>query len=343
MANHRTKGGRLSTRKRLLLLIAVILLALLVIGVGAWVVGQIADSQVSAPSNTDVPTVEEVAEILEYEGNTYEKRSGLESFLVIGLDKFEGEVAADSYTNDQQADFLMLFVIDNESKTYTTLNINRDTMAYMSVLGLAGEEVGTVYQQLTLAHTYGKGGKVSCRNTVDAVEGVLKDIVIDHYASVTMDAVAELNDLVGGVEVTIEDDFSGIDGSLVMGETVTLKGEQALTFVRSRKGMDDSSNNARMNRQITYVKALAEKASQHIENDETFMIELAELIDKYFVSDCSVTRLQSLFEKISSYEFADSCMLEGESVKGERYMEFYPSEKSINDVIVKLFYKPQEQ
>lgn len=52
-----------------------------------------------------------------------------------------------------------------------------------------------------------------------------------------MDGIVEMNDLLGGVTVTVEDDFSQVDSSLVMGKRVTLTGQQALTFVRSRRGV----------------------------------------------------------------------------------------------------------
>lgn len=277
---------------------------------------------------------------LEYKGFEYVKKKGVETVLMLGLDKFEGEVKDNSYNNDQQADFLMLFVIDNESKSINALHINRDTMAYINVLGLAGEKVDTVYEQIALAHTYGKGGKVSCSNTSDAVSKLLNDTKIDHYISVTMDAVAEFNDLVGGVEVTVLEDFTGIDDTLVKGETVTLMGEHALNYVRTRYGLEDSTNSTRMERQRQYIEALVEKTHTVAEQDPDFAIDALELTSDYLVSDCSATRLESLFDKMMTYEVAEIYSFEGESKKGDRYMEFYPDEDSINEVLVNLFYNP---
>ena len=51
-----------------------------------------------------------------YDDKEYTLKNNVETFLVIGLDKFDGEASADSYNNDKQADFLMLFVFDNEKK-----------------------------------------------------------------------------------------------------------------------------------------------------------------------------------------------------------------------------------
>ena len=44
---------------------------------------------------------------LKYEGTEYVLKDNVETFLVLGLDKFDGESESDSYNNDKQADFLM--------------------------------------------------------------------------------------------------------------------------------------------------------------------------------------------------------------------------------------------
>ena len=235
---------------------------------------------------------------LEYNGEEYTLRKGIETFLVLGLDKFEDAVDNSAYTNDQQADFVMLFVIDNNNKSCTLLHINRDTMLDMNILGVAGEKVGSVKQQLALAHTYGSGDQVSCRNTADAVSKLLLNAKINNYASVTMDAVPLYNDLVGGVEVTVLDDFTGIDDTLVKGETITLNGEQALKYVQSRKGVADSSNESRMARQKQYLEALNNKTRECINSNDKFVFDACVKMSDYLVSNCTVSQLQNLFNKI---------------------------------------------
>ncbi|MBR3920101.1 MAG: LCP family protein [Clostridia bacterium] len=275
---------------------------------------------------------------LEYNGEEYTLRKGIETFLVLGLDKFEDAVDNSAYTNDQQADFVMLFVIDNNNKSCTLLHINRDTMLDMNILGVAGEKVGSVKQQLALAHTYGSGDQVSCRNTADAVSKLLLNAKINNYASVTMDAVPLYNDLVGGVEVTVLDDFTGIDDTLVKGETITLNGEQALKYVQSRKGVADSSNESRMARQKQYLESLNNKTRECINSNDKFVFDACVKMSDYLVSNCTVNQLQNLFNKISQYEFCGIRYLEGESVAGDRFMEFYPSEESVKSQVVSLFY-----
>lgn len=285
-------------------------------------------------SNTDAYENSEVV----YNGKKYEIRDNVETFLVIGLDKFDNFKSAESYNNDMQADFLMLLVFDNEAKKCTGIQINRDTMVDVSVLGVAGNRVDTVTEQIALSHTYGNGRDVSCRNTADSVSLLLNGMKVNHYISLTMDSVAIMNDSIGGVEVTVLDDFSGIDSSLVKGEKVTLMGEQALTYVRSRKGMEDSSNISRMKRQRQYIEALYSKFTELSDGDKNFAFEAVRDISEYIVSDRSITQLQELAEKFMQYEFTGIRAVEGDSLKGEKYMEFYADSKAVDEIVFELFY-----
>lgn len=275
-------------------------------------------------------------------GKNYCLKENVESVLVLGLDKFETD-NPESYNNDKQADFLMLLVADHNSKTVTALHINRDTIANMNILGVAGDVVGSVKKQIALAHTYGNGKEMSCRNTADAVSDMLMGIQIDHYVSVTMDAVSVYNDFVGGVEVTVLDDFSGIDDTLVKDETVTLFGEHALNYVRTRYGLDDSSNSARMVRQRQYLEALYKKTLVCMENDDSFVINAGIKLAEYIVSDYTGNGLQELAERVSDYRFTEICEVDGRNIRGEKHMEFYPSEKSIKETVVKIFFEPKNK
>lgn len=277
--------------------------------------------------------------VYEYNGVEYVKNEDVESFLILGLDKFEDAINNDSYNNDQRADFLMLLVFDNSEKKFTAVHLNRDTMVNMNVLGVAGQKIGTVNKQLALAHTYGNGRDVSCRNTADAVSELLNGVKVNHYLSITMDAVPILNDLLGGVEVTVLDDFSGIDDTLIKGETVTLHGDHALTYVRERYGLEDSSNSTRMVRQRQYMTAVYDKAMLKIENDDNFVIEASSKLADYIVSDRSVNQLQEIAKKLSQYKFTEIETLEGESVIKDGLMEFRPDADSIDKIVFELFYK----
>jgi len=285
------------------------------------------------------PEYEIAAETLRYGGQEYELSDNISTLLVLGLDKFEGDSSADSYNNDKQSDFLMIFIFDNDAKECSAIHINRDTMAKINVLGVAGNKVGTVNRQIALAHTYGNGRDVSCRNAAEAVSSLLMGIKVDHYISLNMDSVAIVNDLVGGVEVTVLDDFTGIDDTLVKGKNVTLKGSQALVYVRTRYGLEDSSNSTRMKRQQQYINALHDKFYDCMENDEEFIIEATLKLSDHIVSDRSVTQLQELSRKFSEYEFLGIEQPEGRFDIVNDLVEFYPDKKSIERIVIEKFYE----
>ncbi len=279
-----------------------------------------------------------------YDGKTYTEKEKLETILLLGLDKYyDRGVAHDSYSNSEQSDFLLLLVLDHDSQSYTALHLNRDTMTDVPVLGVDGSDIGSEFEQLALSHTYGSGGTDSCRNTGKAVSNLLYGIHIDHYMSITMDAVAELNDLVGGVPVTVEDDFSGVDDTLVQGQTVTLNAEQALLFVRARGEMkDDKTNLNRMSRQKEYVLSFRERFLSKMQSDDSFALDALNAVANYTVSDCTINRLSEIASTVGDYEMTDLRSLEGEAVKGEMFMEFYPDEDALKKLVVELFFEPSE-
>lgn len=277
--------------------------------------------------------------VIEYNGQKYQRKDNLETWLILGLDKYEGFGIEGSYNNDKQADLVLLLVFDNNAKTCSALQINRDTMAEMNILGVAGDISGTITKQIALSHTYGNGKEVSCRNASNAVSKLLLGATVDHYVSVTMDTVPLLTDAVDGVEVEVLDDLTSADETLVKGQKVTLRGDKALTYVRARYGLEDSTNLTRMNRQTQFLKALAEKFKECAKSDEQFVSSTFLKISEYVVSDSNSGRLQTMLEKFSSYELSEIRKLDGEAVVGGTYMEFYPTEDSIKQNVIDLFYK----
>ena len=281
-------------------------------------------------------------EITYYNGTAYAKKEGLETVLLLGVDKFEGETP-EGYINNQQTDFLLLLVLDKENETCTPIQLNRDTMTQIQILGVTGEPAGTFTGQLALAHTYGSGEEDSCENTVLAVSNLLYGMEIDHYVSLTMDGVALLNDLVGGVTVEVLDDFSGIDDSLVQGETVTLQGQQALTYVRSRGGMEDSSNLHRMERQRQYLVALQQQLKAAVQQEDGFTLDALLQLNEYMVSDCTVNQLSDLGDSLATYQVSDILTTPGDAQEGEEFMEFTVDEAALQQLVMDVFYEPVEE
>ena len=142
------------------------------------------------------------------DGKAYFPRQDITVMLLMGIDQ-EGPVQdSGHHRNPGAADMIALLIFDEKNEDCRILYLNRDTMAQVRVLGLGGVPAGTNYAQLAMAHTYGSGLEDSCENVKKTVSDLLGGITIDYYLSMNMDAISILNDAVGGVTVTVEDDFS---------------------------------------------------------------------------------------------------------------------------------------
>lgn len=329
-----------NTKKIFVLIIFLLVFVCVVLGVFFWESKQKQEAML-VQAEIDEPARKRREGWVERDGVWYAPKQNQETMLLIGMDKMDPLEASESYNNNAQSDFLLLAIFDNTKETTTLLHINRDTMAQIPVLGVTGQPAGSITGQLALAHTYGSGLQDSCVNTVNAVSDFLYGIKIDHYVAMTMGAVPYINDLVGGVPVTVLDDFSGIDDSLIEGETITLKGEQALHYVRIRGGLEDSSNLNRMKRQQQYLESMAEQIGKL---DEDFSVSPQQIstISKYIISDCSIDTLSRMAEQFVDYPLQEMQDIQGEAIVGEEYVEFYVDESALQEQILDLFYEVKE-
>ena len=274
-----------------------------------------------------------------FNGKWYQLRNRLDTYLIIGLDKDSEALTnldSEARLNDMQSDLLLLAIVDRAENTISLLQLNRDSMTDIPRIGKEGATLPTVYQQLALAHTYGSGGKDSCLNTVHAVSNLLYGIPIEHFFSLTMDGVTVLADLVDGVPVLVEDDFSRVTNALPKGETVTLRGDLALTFVRGRAGVADNSNLNRMKRQKVFLDSLQQRLRAKLDEGSDFALKLARSLADYTVSDLLTEELAREAERVHAYRFMGIESTPGTARKGEMFMEFYPDEEELKDILIRL-------
>ena len=273
-----------------------------------------------------------------YEGTAYFQNPHVENFLILGIDQLGTAQESGSYNGGGQADVILLAIVDHLQKCYTILQINRDTMVDVDILGVRGDVVGTRHEQIALAHAYGTGMKDSCENAASAVSRFLYDAEIDGYVSLRMEAIPVLNDAVGGVTVTIEDDFSSDDPTLIEGATVTLMGDQALHFIRGRMQVGDGSNESRMRRNRTYMEALKQSMDAKLEEDPQFLIRLYDAVFPYMVTNIGSKTLTHVAEQCRDYENRGIVTLPGAAVDGEEFTEFHVEDRDVKELALQLFY-----
>lgn len=274
-----------------------------------------------------------------WNGKWYRRAADREAWLFIGVDKKGTLQEAREQYGGGQSDVLLLLVMDHASASFRVVQFDRDTMANIPVLSVDGSVIDTKYQQLEFAHTYGDGMEQSGENTVRAVSGLLYGVPIDGYAALLMDSIPILNDMVGGVTVTVEEDLTAVDAALVQGQTVTLKGEHAMHFVHARRGVGDGSNTARMRRHRAYLHGFGQQLHASMANDPEFVLKLYASLLEYLVTDLSGGELSRIAQQCQTYENAGLLTPEGESRLGEKLMEFYPDETALRALVLELFYE----
>ncbi len=313
--------------KTVFLIVDIVLLILLAVAV---VHAQLEKSD--APDvQDDVDSI--YARYIDYNGEEYPVKHGLQSILLIGKDAMEGrreKSDIEAFYNDDLADFLLVLVFDHENKTVTPLQINRDTVCDVPWLSVNGMVGGYEPMQITMAHTFGSGKRDSTVNTANAVSGLLYGAPIDRFFTFSMDTVPILNDLVGGVTVTLEDDIPTLGPEYVKGAVITLKGEEALRFVRTRDTEALDANLARMGHHRLYMDAFLKQARVKYENNPGFVADAYEKIEPFLVTDLTVENMSEMVKNFYEYELLPVLTPTGSYTLSERETaEFHADEDSL--------------
>lgn len=279
-----------------------------------------------------------------YNGKEYRQDSLKRVILCIGVDK-SGEVEQQTVSGSGgQADVIALLIQDKATDEVDILTIPRDTMTEIELFDLTGNYLGSDVQHLNLAYGYGDGAEESCELLEEAVENLLGGVSIDGYISINMSAISVLNDLVGGVTVTIDDPgMEERDPSLVYGETVTLHGDQAETYVRYRDTEVSQSAINRMERHKQYAESWMAQAAEIQSRDSQFLGKAFEAIQDYMVTDLNKDEyLDAGLAALGMSDLFDGdhfFTVPGEGKQGLVYDEFYPDDEALEEMIIELFYR----
>ncbi|MBQ3278179.1 MAG: LCP family protein [Clostridia bacterium] len=278
---------------------------------------------------------------VEYKGATYREKPAVTTMLIAGVDK-EGaahNVTANNYRDGGQADFLMLIAIDHTDKVIHQLQIERDTMTDVQILGIFGNEVGTRVMQICLAHSFGATPQDNAKYTVKAVQNLLDGIEIDGYYMVDYTAVPVLNDALGGVTVNVEFDMTSVNPAWTKGSTVTLHGKEAETFVRSRMTIGAGTNEERMVRQNEFMEKAIKQMNKRISADNKFGETVLNTIGELAVSNMTVKRLAEELVKSHSYQILAVDHPEGEYGFGEDgFVEFHMRDGAATEWVLEHLY-----
>ena len=245
-----------------------------------------------------------------------------------------------------QSDALFLLVVNNKTQQLQVISINRNTMTDIELCDEDGIDMGPLKTQICLQHAFGDGKRLSCSKTVDAVSGLFQNIPISGYLAMNMGGIPQMNDAVGGVEVTVQQDISfpkaGVD--LKKGKKVTLDGTQAYYYLHGRDTEEYDSATKRLQREEQYIVAYMNKLKKISAENPDQVTEIYDSISDYLVTSVDFT---SMIDQLMTYDFTEDQMytvpgktVEGKPIDGKRYEEYHVDEDAMEELIMKVFYTP---
>lgn len=318
-------------KKWLILLVLVIALAVF----GTIAIIHLTEKQPDEELQEEVPSQTE-QDLVYFSGEAYRYNYNLKNILFLGIDNSTEIDFENIPGTGGQADCIMLLSLDRENKTVRVLQISRDSMTEIDIYDSNGNKYSSEQGQLALQYAYGNGAKNSSWAMKKTVSELLYEVPIDGYITMDIAAVSRVNDLLGGVTITIPEDYTEIDPAFVKGETITLNGMQAEKYVRYRDITVSESSHTRMRRQVQYIPALLETFEKKVGDNAEKMKQLYSRVSEYILTDLSIDDMTDMLEY--SWNAEDVEYLAGEVVKGEEFEEFYVNEEDLQKKIIKMFY-----
>lgn len=327
----------------MLILFVVLILAMIAFGIGL----KIFENHMPEPAISEGDFLadeqsEELAALgsLKLNGNTYSYYHDFETYLIMGTDK----TGADSKVyQGSMSDFLMLVIVDKTDNNYSFLPINRDTMSEVRLIQDDGTGAATAELQLCTAHWYGGNAGQSCANTVESISKLFGGLKIDGYYAIPMDEIPKLNHSVGGVTVTLLEDFQDIDRQMKKGETLALSDEQAYHYIHDRYGVGDEKNTSRMKRQQQYMESFFTKAKEKAKSDKAYVSQLFREFEQTATTNLTAKKISGLTNRLIKGTQKGFFEIQGTSKIGKAlgdgidHAEFYPDKESIIDVMTKIY------
>ena len=153
-----------------------------------------------------------------------------------------------------------------------------------------------------------------------------------------------LNDLIGGLTITFDDDYTEIHSTFTKGSTVTLNRWYMDKFITYRSETDLEGAYKRGMRSMAVMKALFNQCKDEIVADPAVALEYYNGLKDYITTDLDLTEITYLARNMGKMYFTSDTIvrLPGETVMGERYAEFYPDETWLHDFVVEKFCVPAE-
>ena len=181
------------------------------------------------------------------------------NFMIVGSDTRKGQGDEFGEVTSELADVIMLLHISEDRQDAVVVSFPRDLLVSVPECPNPDGDPFPARKRQQINSTISSGGVACTHLAVQELTG----LDIPFLAMIDFKGVIEMSNAIGGVEVVIDkpisDDYSQF---YIEAGTHTLKGAQALAFLRTRHGVGDGSDLARISNQQMFLMALFEKVKQ---------------------------------------------------------------------------------
>ena len=201
----------------------------------------------------------------------------------------------------------LLVHVSDEPRRVTVISFPRDLMLEVPACEREDGSEASGMSKQPLNTLYAHAGLSCVAKTI----GELSGIPVGFAAKLSFDGVIEMTDAIGGVDVCVaepglRDEHTGLDLPAGMH---TVKGLEALQFLRTRHGVGDESDLARISNQQQYMSRLAKKIlSDDVLGDPAAVLRLANAVAENIVPSAELSdpiRLAQLALAIRDVPFSD--------------------------------------
>ena len=252
-------------------LILIIILAILVGSIFLFITNKLNKVQ-SIDLNEDDLSVSSQAE---------ESLSEYRNIAIFGIDSRE-----DTYSKGNRSDCIIIASINNKTKEVKLLSVYRDT--YVNIEGHGLDKI---------THAYSYGEAPLAIKTLNAN----LDLNIKEFITVNFDAVKDIIDSVGGIQMQItSEEVSHISGISKAG-TYNLTGEQALAYARIRYA--EGGDYKRTERMRDVLTAVANKVKTMNVSQLNNLVD--ELLPRVY-TNITAGDIFSLFPSVANFNITES-------------------------------------
>ena len=247
------------------------------------------------PEENAASLVEEIQTLEEYKGDVV-------NILVCGIDYEEGRAYSSDGTNDGMTDMILYCQFDIKGGALRMLQIPRNSLVATKgrKVNLSNGKTYAVSNYQINSVALSNGGNIA------ALAEVIYDqykLPIDYYVTIDMQALVEMVDNFGGIEVYIPHDMSFAGSALKQGYR-NLNGSAAEFFVRCRHGEGYSNSDIdRLNMQRYFYAGLFKRVRSMGITDVLSQLDL--VFSNYIHTDMDLTTIAKMLVSFTRIDSAN--------------------------------------